>query len=65
MNKPYPMKESKARKSPMKTMVEVKRVLNDYESGVKIGFSRAASLKSMGLIPRSDGKYRLGEKYKS
>ena len=36
---------------------------NDEVKGKSIGFTRKASLKSMGLIPRSNGCYVLGNKY--
>lgn len=37
----------------------------DYNSGKNIGFSYTSSLKSMGRIPRSNGEYVLGAKYKN
>lgn len=47
----------------MKTMKAVKSALEKHKRGESIGFTRIASLKSMGLLPRSDGFYCLGEKY--
>jgi len=37
----------------------------EYTSGKDIGFSYTSSLKSMGRIPRSNGKYVLGAKYEN
>ena len=34
-----------------------------YENGKSIGFTYTASLKSMGRIRRSNGKFMLGSKY--
>ncbi len=52
-------------KSPFKSQKDLKTALQDYKKGKSIGFSRVASLKSMGLIPRSNGKFEVGPKYKS
>jgi hypothetical protein len=41
----------------------VKEILKKYYKGEKIGFTYISSLKSLGLIPRSDGNYKLGQKY--
>lgn len=62
-NKPYPITKENAEKSPMKTIQQVKQTLYKYHNGIPIGFSRTSSLKSMGLIPRQDGQYKLGDKY--
>lgn len=40
-----------------------KQLLRNYRAGKSIGFTAKASLKSKGLIPRSNGTYRLGKKY--
>ena len=42
---------------------EVRETLTRYRAGESIGFTRVASLKSMGLIPRSNGGFELGRKY--
>lgn len=39
------------------------RALRAYRNGEPIGFTREASLKSMGKIRRSNGKYELGAKH--
>lgn len=62
-DKPFPMNEKRISKSPMKTIEKVKEVLKKYNNHEKIGFTYISSLKSLGLIPRSDGFYKLGEKY--
>jgi hypothetical protein len=38
-------------------------LLKKYKSGKSIGFTAKASLKAKGLLPRSNGTYRLGPKY--
>jgi len=47
----------------MKTIEKVKEVLKKYYNNENIGFTYISCLKSLGLIPRSDGFYKLGEKY--
>ena len=41
----------------------VRRTVRRWRAGESIGFTYVASLRSMGLIPRADGTYRLGLKY--
>jgi hypothetical protein len=43
--------------------VEDKIALRKYKSGKSIGFTKVASLKAKGLLPRSSGMYILGPKY--
>jgi hypothetical protein len=38
-------------------------LVSKYKSGKSIGFTAKASLKAKGLLPRSNGTYRLGPKY--
>lgn len=65
MNKlPFPITDSRVKKSPLKTVKKVIEILNNYNHGINIGFSRISTLKSMGLIPRNNGFYQLGQKYK-
>ena len=40
-----------------------RQLLRKYRAGKSIGFTAKASLKAKGLIPRSNGTYRLGKKY--
>ena len=47
------------KETPPKTADAMKR----YEAG-KAGFTDKAHLKAKGLIPRSDGKKRVSDKYK-
>lgn len=63
-NRPYPITEQRIQKSPFRTIEAVKKYLALYKSGRPIGFTRVSSLKSLGLIPRSDGRYMLGIKYR-
>lgn len=51
------------RARPFKTVQDVKEALKNYRTGASIGFTRKASLVAMGLLPRSDGTYRLSPKY--
>ena len=41
----------------------VERTLRRWKLGESVGFTYVASLKSMGLIQRANGRYRLGAKY--
>ena len=38
--------------------------LRKYKSGKSIGFTMRSSLKAKGLIPRSNGTYKVSRKYK-
>ncbi len=40
-----------------------KQLLRKYKAGKSIGFTAKASLKAKGLIPRSNGTYRVSKKY--
>jgi len=42
---------------------EDKITLRKYKAGKSIGFTKVASLKAKGLLPRSSGMYILGPKY--
>ena len=62
---PYPISALFCKYSPMKTTSKVRHYLKQYKKDHRsVGFTITSSLKSMGLVPRSDGKFRLGEKYK-
>jgi len=63
MNRPYPILQERVEKSPFQNTTKLKSVLKRYKAGETIGFTYISSLKSMGLIPRSNGVYQLGEKY--
>jgi hypothetical protein len=60
---PYPVSEDRVRKSPLKNVSQTLKARKNLKKGKSIGFTRKASLKSMGLIPRSNGCYVLGNKY--
>jgi hypothetical protein len=64
MDTPYKIESTRIIKSPFLSAEQVMDAIQKYKRGISIGFTRISSLKSMGLIPRSDGKYKLGEKYK-
>jgi hypothetical protein len=40
-----------------------RNLLHKYRAGKSIGFTAKASLKSKGMLPRSNGRYVLGSKY--
>ena len=62
--KPFPIQARRVAKArPFRTVQDVRHALQVYHSGGSIGFTRRASLVAMGLLPRSDGTYRLSEKY--
>ena len=61
--KPFKINKSRVKKSIFKTVDEVEKCIKAYYRDESIGFSRISSLKSMGLIPRSNGYYKLGPKY--
>jgi hypothetical protein len=61
----YRVSHGRTRKSPFKSVSDVKQTLRRYKKGKKIGFSRKSSLRAMGLIPRKSGKYMLSKKYKN
>jgi hypothetical protein len=61
---PYGIHTKRIRKSPY-TSRRVQGLLQNYHAGKSVGFTARSSLKSMGLLPRSNGCYTIGEKYKS
>lgn len=65
--KPFPIRKDFVAISPFRgNMALLKKTLQDYKKGeTQIGFTWISSMKSMGLIPRSHGKYELGQKYKT
>ena len=40
------------------------KYLRKWKRGESIGFTMRSSLKAKGLIPRSNGTYRVSDKYK-
>jgi len=40
-----------------------RQMLRKYKAGKSIGFTGRASLKAKGMLPRSNGTYKLGPKY--
>ena len=69
---PFPVRDARVSLSPFarkrgRTTQEarllVRSAVERWLAGESVGFTYVASLKSMGLIPRADGAYRLGPKY--
>jgi len=63
MNKPYPLNAQRVVKSPFKNIATTRKALKAYKAKKSVGFTARSSLKSMGLVPRANGTYRLGKKY--
>lgn len=63
-SKPYSIRPSFVEKSPFSSVESVKKALQQYKKNGKIGFTQLSSLRSLGLIKRADGTYKLGDKYK-
>lgn len=57
------LSRERVRQSPFVTVEKTKDALQRYRRGESIGFTRVASLKAMGLLPRANGRYELGPKY--
>jgi hypothetical protein len=41
-----------------------RKYLKKYKKGQSIGFTMRSSLKAKGLIPRSNGTYKVSKKYR-
>lgn len=54
----------RVKRSPFRNLTRAHRVERDYHAGKSVGFTARSSLKSQGRIPRTDGCYVLGNKYK-
>ena len=63
--KPFAITCKHVRRSPLQNKKRVRTTLKNYKAGKSIGFTARSSLKSMGLIPRSNGCYTLGNKYRN
>jgi hypothetical protein len=61
--RPYGLSPERIRKSPFKSPLKAKQALNDYKKGKSIGFTYVSSLKAMGLLPRTNGKFIISKKY--
>jgi len=64
-SKQYSIRLEFVKKSPFSSVESVKKALQQYKKTGKIGFTQLSSLRSMGLIKRKNGIYKLGDKYKS
>jgi hypothetical protein len=62
---PFPYRAAWIRASPFKTKDRVAIAEEKYKKGVPIGFTALASLRSMGRVPRTNGYYIVGDKYKN
>lgn len=62
--KPFKWVPKKVTKSPFRTLKRAKNSLTLYRKKRSIGFTARSSLKSMGIIPRANGCYELGVKYR-
>jgi hypothetical protein len=60
---PYSLTQKRVKKSPFRTIEKAVIAERNFKAGKSIGFTKKASLKSMGRIPRADGFFLLGEKY--
>ena len=61
---PFKMNEKAVKKSPFRTIKSARFSLKKFKNNKSIGFTATSSLRSMGLIPRSNGCYLVGDKYK-
>ena len=61
---PFAISAKRVKRSPFSSVSSVKKTLRAHKKGRKIGYTQKSSLRSMGLIKRSNGVYRLGDKYK-
>ena len=62
---PYKWNTRKLAKSPFRGNTRrAQSTLKAFRAGKSIGFTARSSLKSMGLIPRTSGCFRLGNKYR-
>lgn len=64
-DKPFPISSKRVRKSPFKSPQKVRETIKKFKKGESIGFTFTSSLKAMGLIPRSNGKYEISQKYQT
>lgn len=62
-DKPYAISSARVAKSPFSSVDAVKKALGKHRRKEKLGFTQVSSLRSMGLIKRADGTFKLGEKY--
>ena len=69
---PFPVVAARVRRSPFarkqhrsiqEAIALVHASIARWSASDSIGFTYVASLKSMGLIPRANGRYVLGPKY--
>jgi guanylate kinase len=59
-SRPFPWNKQLVQRSPLRSMKRAQRTLDSWKEGNAIGETASSSLKSMGKIPRGDGKYEVG-----
>ena len=64
-NKKFAWSTRRVAKSPFRSLNRAKQVETAYKKGKSVGFTAKSSLKSMRRIPRANGSYTLGDKYKN
>lgn len=62
-HRPFPVTAARVRRSPFASIRQVQETVLRWKQGGSIGYSRLASLKAMGLLPRKDGRYVVSPKY--
>jgi hypothetical protein len=62
--RPFALNRRSVKRSPFRTLDRAVAAEKANARGASIGFTARSSLKSMGRIPRKDGCYVLGKKYK-
>jgi hypothetical protein len=62
--RPYPWDKNLIAKSPFKSKAAAQRAETLHKMGESIGSTQLSSLRAMGRLPRSDGRYELGKKYR-
>jgi len=62
--RPFALQTRRVIRSPFRTTQKARQAERQYLAKKSIGFTARSSLKAMGRIPRSDGCYLLGPKYR-
>jgi transposase len=62
--KRFAVNRRSVKRSPFRTLDRLHAAEQAFHRGASIGFTARSSLKSMGRIPRKNGCYVLGTKYR-
>jgi hypothetical protein len=62
--RPFSVRRSAVARSPFRKTARLRAAERAWTAGRRIGFTARSSLKSMGRIPRVNGCYVLGRKYR-